>query len=98
MWITERAAREEQAGNVAPPGGSSWVHPNATQTQLRNFVLEEAVKQVKSKRKPNAHNRAYARAFKRCKAKHQKKNGGWKKGGFKRCVKEAHKLAKKSRR
>jgi len=47
------------------------------------------------KRKVNAYNRRYARAFKKCKAKHMKKNGQWKKGGFKRCVREAHRMAKK---
>jgi len=102
MWISERAAAEEQAGNIssnqARPGPGNWEHPNPVQTQLRNYSWESIQDKPKSKRKPNAHNRAYSREFKKCKSRHQKKNGGWKKGGFKRCVKEAHRRAKAARK
>jgi hypothetical protein len=54
-------------------------------------VLQLALTGTKAKRKPTAANRKYAKAFKKLKSKFQKKNGGWKKNGFKRCVKAAHK-------
>lgn len=50
------------------------------------------------KRKVSAANKKYKAAFAKVKKKYQKKNGGWKKDGFKRAVKEAHKLAKRSRK
>lgn len=47
------------------------------------------------KRKASAYNRRYAKAFKRVAPRYKKKSGGWKKDGFKRAQKEAHRLAKK---
>jgi len=38
---------------------------------------------------------AYARAFKKMAPKHKKKNGGWKKNGFKNCAAAARKEVKK---
>ena len=61
---------------------------------MPDFTIGDLVAQP-IKRKVNAYNRRYGRAFKKCKSKHMKKNGKWKKGGFKRCVKEAHRMAKK---
>lgn len=52
-----------------------------------------SVKAARSKRKVSAYNRAYKSAFKRVASKHKNKNGTWKKGGFKRAVKEAHRMA-----
>ena len=40
-------------------------------------------------------NTAYAKAFKKVQSKYKKANGQWKKGGFGRAVREAHKLARK---
>jgi hypothetical protein len=45
------------------------------------------------KRKVSAYNRKYKAAFKRVASKHKLKNGKWKAGGFKRAVREAHKIA-----
>ncbi len=56
-------------------------------------AMEEA--KAKPKRKANAYNRKYAAAFKKVKGKFMKKNGGWKKDGFKFANRAAHKLAKK---
>ena len=53
------------------------------------------VSQDKPKRKASAYNRKYAAAFKKVKGKFMKKNGGWKKDGFKFANRAAHKLAKK---
>ena len=48
------------------------------------------------KKKPKSkYRRAYEKAFKECQKKHMTKGGKWKKGGFTRCVREAHKMALK---
>lgn len=49
----------------------------------------------KKDRKPNAHAIAYGKAFKKIEHKYKKKNGGWKKDGFKRCGAAARKMVKK---
>lgn len=38
----------------------------------------------------SASQKMYGRAFKRLAPRYKKKNGGWKKDGFKRCVRAAH--------
>ena len=48
----------------------------------------------KKPRKPSENNKAYARAFKKVESKYKKKNGGWKKDGFKRCAAAARKMIK----
>jgi hypothetical protein len=53
------------------------------------------VKKAKRTRKPSAYSRRYGSAFKRIAPKYKNKRGGWKKDGFKRAQKAAHKLAKK---
>ena len=49
----------------------------------------------KAKRKTSAYARKYKKAFAKVSKKFKLKNGSWRKGGFDRAVKEAHKLAKK---
>lgn len=44
-------------------------------------------------RKASAYTKKYKAAFKRVSAKHKLKNGKWKANGFKRAVKEAHRIA-----
>lgn len=51
----------------------------------------------KPKRKASAYSQKYAKAFKQIAPKHKKKNGGWKQGGYKRAVKQAHAKAKRMR-
>lgn len=46
------------------------------------------------KRKASARSKKYGRAFKRLAPKYKKKNGSWKKDGFKRCVRAAHRACK----
>lgn len=48
----------------------------------------------KRKRK-TAYQRRYEKNFKAIEADYKLKNGNWKKNGFKRAVKEAHRLSKK---
>jgi len=49
----------------------------------------------KVKRKASAYSKKYGAAFKKVAKQHKTKSGSWKKGGFKRAQKDAHKLAKK---
>ena len=48
---------------------------------------------TKKMRKISAYQKAYGNNFKKVAPKYKKKDGGWKKDGFKRCVKAAHKKA-----
>lgn len=50
-----------------------------------------------AKRKPSAYSKKYSRAFKSIAPKHKKKNGSWKKDGYKKAVKAAHAKAKRMR-
>jgi hypothetical protein len=50
---------------------------------------------TKAKRKVSAYNRKYKAAFKKVAPRYKLKSGKWKAGGFKRAVREAHRLAKK---
>jgi len=52
--------------------------------------LEKRIFKEAKKRVPTAANRAYSKAFKKLAPKFKKLNGQWKKNGFKRCVKAAH--------
>lgn len=49
----------------------------------------------KAPRKASAYSKRYGAAFKKVAKQHKTKSGSWKKGGFKRAQKAAHKLAKK---
>jgi len=49
----------------------------------------------KKKRKPSAYAQRYGKAFKKLQPKYKTKAGKWKKDGFKRCQKAAHKEAKR---
>ena len=48
---------------------------------------------VRTKKTTTAYQRKYKKAFAKLKPSYQKKDGKWKKDGFKRCVKQAHKVA-----
>ena len=63
----------------------------------RSILVSTSTGQTRVRRKSRntKYRRAYKAAFRRCKPKHVKKDGTWKKGGFSRCVKEAHAIAKK---
>ena len=49
----------------------------------------------KKKRAPSAYSKKYSKAFDSVKGSYKTKSGKWKKDGFKRAVKAAHRLAKK---
>jgi hypothetical protein len=57
--------------------------------------VEEAAPIVatKARKKVSAYNRKYKAAFKKVAPRYKLKSGKWKAGGFKRAVKEAHRVA-----
>jgi len=63
----------------------------AEPVQAANDVVMAPIR--KATRKVSAYNRKYKAAFKKVSSRYKLKNGKWKAGGFKRAVKEAHKLA-----
>jgi len=54
-----------------------------------------APKKASKKMSKDGYHAKYGRAFKRLAPKYKKKNGSWKKDGFKRCGAAARKVAKK---
>ena len=64
---------------------------------LEQFRMDEP-EAPKKKRKPSEYNKRYAAAFKKVAPRFKKKNGGWKKDGFKRAGAAARKIAKKPKR
>lgn len=71
-------------GSASGSNPSGWVNlvPERTPAPLRS--------RKKPKRKASTRSKKYGRAFKRLAPRYKKKNGGWKKDGFKRCVRAAH--------
>lgn len=77
--------------------------PVATATGLPSPVVQAFVEgtttgavaaaRAPKKRKASAYNKRYKAAFKRVSSKYKLKNGKWRQGGFKRAVKEAHRIA-----
>jgi hypothetical protein len=54
-------------------------------------VLKE---KAKVKRKPSAYNIKFSKAFKKAEPNFKKKNGSWKKDGFKKCGAKARRMCK----
>ena len=54
--------------------------------------------EVKKPRKASAYSKRYSRAFKKVSPDYKKKNGEWKKNGFRSAVQAAHKLAGSNRK
>lgn len=49
--------------------------------------------ETKTKKRKTAYQRRYSKAFQKVKSKYKLRSGKWKKDGFKKAVREAHKLA-----
>ena len=63
-------------------------------TEVGERVEETApILVAKAKRKVSAYNRKYKAAFKKVAPRYKLKSGKWKAGGFKRAVREAHRIA-----
>lgn len=68
--------------------------PDPSPTDLMDRVpTNDEIK--KAKRKPSAYSRKYKKEFRRIASQYKNKNGTWKKGGFRKAVKAAHKAVKK---
>jgi len=65
---------------------------NEVGERVETVVVQGA---TKTRRKVSAYNRKYKAAFKKVAPRYKLKSGKWKAGGFKRAVKEAHKIAGK---
>ena len=63
-------------------------------TARKAYIDTPKEKQI-VRRKPSAYNKRYGKAFKKLAPKYKKKNGQWKKDGFKRCGAAARREAKK---
>jgi hypothetical protein len=50
---------------------------------------------LQKKRKASAYSKRYGAAFKKIASRYKKKNGSWKKNGFKSCATAARRMAKK---
>ena len=58
----------------------------------------ELAAKEKKPRKASAYSKRYGKAFEKVAKDFKKKNGEWKKNGFRSAVKAAHKLAKSNRK
>lgn len=75
-------------------GGETIMPTGGNVRDVQEVVETMAVEETpKPKKRKTARQRAYSSAFKKIAPRYKMKNGKWKKDGFKRCVKEAHRLA-----
>ena len=81
---------------LEPTARASGLDPAVVQGFVQGTTVGavEAGKAPRGKKK-TAYQRAYKKAFKRVAPKYKKKDGTWKKDGFKKAVKEAHRMARK---
>ena len=81
---------------LIPTNRLTGLPPGTTQAFVEGTVTGavDAAKAPKG-RKRSAYSRRYKQAFKRQAMKYKKQNGQWKKDGFKRAGRAAHKEAKK---
>jgi hypothetical protein len=66
-------------------------NPNLGVPSFFEALEQDRKRGKKTRRKVSAAQKRYGRMFKKLAPKFKKKNGAWKKDGFKRCVKAAHK-------
>ncbi len=71
---------------------AALIRNRSFQNEETSLALQEPKTTVKRKSTP--YQRKYKRAFKKIAPKYKLKSGKWKKGGFKKAVKAAHKEAK----
>ena len=72
-------------GGENPPRGIPSFFEAPEQDRRRGSRVKKRAKKQASKAQ-----KAYGRMFKKLAPRYKKKNGSWKKDGFKRCVKAAH--------
>lgn len=80
---------------LVPVNAMTRLPPGTTQAFVEGTTTGAvAAGKAPKGRKASAYGRAYKKAFKRQAMKYKKQNGQWKKDGFKRAVKEAHRVAR----
>ena len=72
------------------PGGNPYLDLPSFQEALAEDRARGKQVRKRAKRAVSSSQRMYGLAFKRLAPRFKKKNGSWKKDGFKRCVKAAH--------
>ena len=81
---------------LVPVATLTGLPPEAVSTFVEGTTTGAvAAGKAKKGKRRSAYTRKYKAAFKRNAARYKKKNGEWKKDGFKKTVKAAHKEAKK---
>lgn len=81
---------------LVPVNALTRLPPGTTQAFVEGTTTGAvAAAKAPRSRKASAYARKYKTAFKRQAMKYKKQNGTWKKDGFKRAVRAAHKEAKK---
>jgi len=76
-------------------GGETIMPTGGNVRDVQEVVETVAMEETPSPRKKTtAYQRKYKKAFAQVKPKHMKKDGTWKKGGFKAAVKAAHRMCK----
>ena len=76
-------------------GGETIMPTGGNVQDVQEVVETMAVEETpKPRKKTTAYQRKYKKAFAKVKPKHMKKDGTWKKGGFKAAVKAAHRMCK----
>lgn len=85
---------------LIPVNRMTGLPPGTTQAFVEGTTTGAvaAAKPKKRSAKAKAYSNAYKKAFKRQASKYKKTNGQWKKDGFKRAVKEAHRVARGKKR
>lgn len=78
-----------------PRCGEALHSHSTTKGEVRKTARRAYEPKSKPKRKASAYSKKYGRAFKKVAPKYKKKNGSWKKDGFKRAQKEAHRIARR---
>lgn len=79
---------------LIPVNAMTRLPPGTTQAFVEGTTTGAvAAAKAPKGRKSTAYGRKYKAAFKRQASKYKKQNGQWKKDGFKRAVKEAHRIA-----
>ena len=73
----------------------SHEHSHGTTKGEVRKTARRAYKPKKKTPRRSAYHTAYGKAFKRIESKYKLKNGKWGKNGFKRCVADARRIAKK---
>ena len=77
-------------------GGETIMPTGGNVRDVQEVVETMAVEETPEpkKKKTTAYQRKYKKAFAKVKPSHMKKDGTWKKGGFKAAVKAAHRMCK----